>query len=50
MSTAPNEGPVATASAPMPPQSATTWERFSLEYDASKSESDAGSNAAAPNP
>ena len=50
MSPAPNEGPVATANAPTPPQRATTWERRSVGKAPSNRARDAGNMAAAPAP
>src|SRR5665213_4487423 len=50
MRAAPSEGPGATASAPMPPHRATIWDRYSLEYEPRRSDSDAGRTEAAPNP
>jgi len=50
MSSAPKEGPVATARAPTPPHRATTWERRSWGKAPSRRPSDEGSRAAAPTP
>ena len=50
ISRAPNDGPVATARAPTPPQRATTWDRRSWGKAPSSRPSEEGSRAAAPTP
>src|ERR1700722_4103897 len=50
INSAPNDGPVATASAPTPPHSATTWERRLVGNAPNNSPSDEGNTAAAPTP
>ena len=48
MSTAPRDGPVATARAEMPPHMATAWARSDGAVAASRSASEAGMSSAAP--